>query len=87
MLILVFKVVNNFFFIYLSDLFIIRENIKNLRGINKFVIFKVNIIRYGIKFVVYIVLKVWNLFSDILRCMKIFKDFKIAVRFIVNLYM
>ena len=46
-LILAFKTVNNVLPPYLRDLFIIRENIKNLRGTNKLVIAKVNTTRYG----------------------------------------
>ena len=80
MLILAFKAVNNLLPTYLSDLFIIRENIKNLRGTNKLVIPKVNTTRYGIKSVAFTAPKAWNSLPDKLRSMKSLKDFKIAVR-------
>ena len=80
MLILVFKAVNNLLPTYLSDLFIIRENIKNLRGTNKLVIPNVNTTRYGTKSVAFTAPKAWNSLPDRLRSMKSLKDFKIAVR-------
>ena len=80
MLILVFKAVNNLLPTYLSDLFIIRENIKNLRGTNKLVIPNVNTTRYGTKSVTFTAPKAWNSLPDRLRSMKSLKDFKIAVR-------
>ena len=70
MLILAFKAVNNLLPTYLSDLFIIRENIKNLRGTT----------RYGTKSVAFTAPKACNSLSDKLRSMKLLKDFKIAVR-------
>ena len=76
MLILVFKAVNNLLPTYLSDLFIIRENIKNLRGTNKLVIPNVNTTRYGTKSVAFTAPKAWNSLPDRLSL----KDFKIAVR-------
>ena len=80
MLILAFKAINNLLPTYLSDLFIIRENIKNLRGTKKLVIPKVNTTRYGTKFVAFTAPKAWNSLPDKLRSMKALKDFKIAVR-------
>ena len=80
MLILAFKAVNNLLPTYLSDLFIIRENIKNLRGTNKLVIPKVNTTRYGTKSVAFTAPKARNSLPDRLRSMKSLKDFKIAVR-------
>ena len=80
MLILVFKAVNNLLPTYLSDLFIIRENIKNLRGTNKLVIPNVSTTRYGTKSVAFTAPKAWNSLPDRLRSMKSLKDFKIAVR-------
>ena len=70
MLILVFKAVNNLLPTYLSDLFIIRENIKNLRGTNKLVIPNVNTTRYGTKSVAFTAPKAWNSLPDRLRSMK-----------------
>ena len=43
--------------------------------------------RHGTKSVVYTASKAWNSLPDTLRCMKTLKDFKIAVRSIVNLHM
>ena len=87
MLILAFKAVSNLLPTYLSDLFTIRENIKNVRGTNKLVILKVNTTRYGTKSVAYTASKAWNSLPYTLRCTKTLKDFKIAVRSIVNLHM
>ena len=67
---LAFKAVNNLLPTYLSDLFTIRENIKNLRGTNKLVIPKVNTTRYGTKSVAYTASKASNSLPDTLRCMK-----------------
>jgi len=87
MLILAFKAVKNLVPTYLSDLFTIRENIKNLRDTNKLVIPKVNTTHYGTKSAAYTASKAWNSLLDTLRCMKTPKDFKIAARSIVNLHM
>ena len=64
MIILVFKAVNNLLPTYLSDLLTIRENIKNLRGTNKFVIPKVNTTCYGTRSVAHTTSKAWNSLPD-----------------------
>ena len=43
----VFKTINNYSPEYLSDLFRLRDNIKNLRGVNKLQVPKPNTTRYG----------------------------------------
>ena len=52
-LIIIFKCLNNIAPVYLKDLFCVRDNIKNLRGINKIVLPKVNTTKYGLKSVRY----------------------------------
>ena len=45
--IIVFKAINNYPPEYLRDLFRLRDNIKNLRGVNKLQVSKPNMARYG----------------------------------------
>ena len=47
LLIIIFKTVNNYPPEYLRDLFRLRDNIKNLRGVNKLQVPKPNTTRYG----------------------------------------
>ena len=47
LLIIVFKTINNYPPEYLRDLFRLRDNIKNLRGVNKLQVPKPNTTRYG----------------------------------------
>ena len=47
LLIIVFKTINNYPPEYLRDLFRLRDNIKNLRGVNKLQVLKPNTTRYG----------------------------------------
>ena len=53
---------------YLSDLFRLRENIKNLRGVKMLQVPKPNTTRYGKNSVtIYLVAITWNKISDTLR--------------------
>ena len=52
---------------YLRDLFRLRDNIKNLRGVNKLQVLKPNTTRYGRKSVKYLAAITWNKISDTLR--------------------
>ena len=47
LLVIVFKTINNYPPEYLRDLFRLRDNIKNLRGVNKLQVPKPNTTRYG----------------------------------------
>ena len=47
LIITVFKTINNYPPEYLRDLFRLRDNIKNLRGVNKLQVPKPNTTRYG----------------------------------------
>ena len=49
LLIIVFKTINNYPPEYLRDLFRLRDNIKNLRGVNKLQVPKHNTTRFGKK--------------------------------------
>lgn len=48
-------------YIYMSDLFVLRNNVRNLRGINKFVLCK-KIRNFCLKFVFFIGGNVWEEF-------------------------
>ncbi|KAL9966690.1 hypothetical protein ACROYT_G024802 [Oculina patagonica] len=63
-LIIIFKCLNNLAPVYLKDLFCVRDNIKNLRGINKIVLPKVNTTKYGLKSVRYWAANAWNQLPD-----------------------
>ena len=65
----VFKTINNYSPEYLSNLFRLRDNIKNLRGVNKLQVPKPNTTRYGKNSVKYLAAITWNKISDILRCL------------------
>ena len=47
----------------------LRDNVKNLRGVNKLVLLKVKITWHGLKSTVYTASKAWNSLSDDLRSM------------------
>ena len=59
MLIIVFKAMNNYPPEYLSDLFKLRDSIKNLRGVNKLQVTTPNTTRYGRKSVKYLAAITW----------------------------
>ena len=77
----VFKTINNYSPEYLSDLFRLRDNIKNLRGVNKLQVPKLaNTTPYGKNSVKYLAAITWNKISDTLRCLSSLSAFKKAVR-------
>ena len=80
-----FKVRVNFFGIvflpkYISDLFVVRNNLKNLWGANKLVIPRKKTSNFGLKSTPFIGSKVWNSLPDESRSTIILKVFKNAVR-------
>ena len=76
----VFKTINNYSPEYLSDLFRLRDNIKNLRGVNKLQVPKPNTTRYGKNSVKYLAAITWNKISDTLTSLSTLSAFKKAVR-------
>ena len=80
LLIIVFKTINNYPPEYLRDLFRLRDNIKNLRGVNKLQVPKPNTTRYGKNSVKYLAAITWNEISDTLRSPSTLSAFKKAVR-------
>ena len=66
-LIIVFKTINNCPPEYLRDLFRLKDNIKNLRGVNKLQVPKPSTTRYGKNSVKYLATITWNKISDALR--------------------
>ncbi|KAL9961770.1 hypothetical protein ACROYT_G030788 [Oculina patagonica] len=79
-LIIIFKCLNNLAPVYLKDLFCVRDNIKNLRGINKIVLPKVNTTKYGLKSVRYWAANAWNQLPDRVRTIATLQAFRNAVR-------
>ena len=71
LLIIVFKTINNYPPEYLRDLFRLRDNIKNLRGVNKLQVPKPNTTRYGKNSVKYLAAITWYKISDTLRSLSI----------------
>ena len=45
---------------YLSDLFVVRNNVNCLRGTNKLVVPRKKTLNFGLKFTTFIGAKVWN---------------------------
>ena len=74
------KTINNYPPKYLRDLFRLRDNIKNLRGVNKLHVPKPNTTRYGKNSVKYLAAITWNKISDTLRSLSTLSAFKKAVR-------
>ena len=64
---LIFKAVNGMLPEYICDLFIVRNNVKNLRGANKLLIPRKNTSNFGSKSTYLIGAKVWNSLPDELR--------------------
>ena len=75
LLIIVFKTINNYPPEYLRDLFRLRDNIKNLGGVNKLQVPKPNKTRYGKNSVKYLAITL-NKISDTLRSIRILSVFK-----------
>ena len=61
-------------------MFKLRDNVKNLRGVNKLVLPKVKTTQCGLKSTVYTASKAWNSLSDELRLMTNIKLFRQGVR-------
>ena len=76
LLIIVFKTINDYPPEYLRELFRLRDNIKNLRGVNKLQVPK----PYGKNSVKYLAAITWNKISDTLRSQSTLSAFKKAVR-------
>ena len=64
------QLINNYPPEYLRDVFRLRDNIKNLRGVNKLQVPKPNTTRYGKNSVKYLVAIAWNKISDTLRSLE-----------------
>ena len=80
LLIIVFKTINSYPPEYLSDLFRLRDNIKNLRGVNMLQVPKPNTTRYGKNSAKYLAAITWNKIFDTLRSLSSLSVFKKAVR-------
>jgi len=80
LLIIVCKSINNYPPEYLRDLFRLRDNIKNLRGVNKLQVPKPNMTRYVKNSVRFLAATTWNKISDTLRSLTILSAFRKAVR-------
>ena len=65
---------------YVSDLFVVRNNVRCLRDTNKLVVPRKKTTNFGLKSTTFIGSKVWDSLPDKLRSMKILKEFKKAVR-------
>ena len=80
LLIAVFKTINTYPPEYLTDLFRLRDKIKNLRGVNKVQVPKPNTTRYGKNSVKYLAAITWNKISDTLRSLSTLSACKKVVR-------
>ena len=78
--ILIFKAVNCMLPEYISDLFVVRNNVKCLRGTNKLVVPRKRTSNFRLKSTTFIGAKEWYSLPDKLRSTKILKEFKKAVR-------
>ena len=65
---------------YISDLFVVRNNVKCLRGTNKLVVPHKKTTNFGLKSTTFIGAKVWDSLPDELRSMATLKEFKNAIR-------
>ena len=67
--------------LYISDLFVVRNNVKCLRGTNKLFVPRKKTTNFGFKSTTFIGAKMWNSLPDELRSTTIhYKEFKNAVR-------
>ena len=69
--ILIFKAVNGMLPEYISDLFVVRNNMKNVRDTNKLVVLRKDTTTFGLKSTSFIGAKVWNSLPDELRSTKV----------------
>ena len=65
---------------YIGDLFVLRNNVKCLRGTNKLVVPRKKTTNFGLNSTTFIGAKEWNSLPDDLRSTTILKEFKNAVR-------
>ena len=65
---------------YISDLFVVRNNVKRLRGTNKLKVPRKKSTNFGFKSTTFIGAKVWNSLPDELRSVTILKEFRNVVR-------
>ena len=65
---------------YISDLFVVRNNVKCSRGTKKLVVPRKKTTNFGLKSTTFIGAKVWNSLPDELRSSTILKEFKNVVR-------
>lgn len=79
MLTLVYKSIHDYVPKYISDLFTLRSNSRNLRGYNCLTIPRVNTTRYGLHSFSYNASKRWNSLSDSIRALPTLKAFKSAI--------
>ena len=78
--IITFKALTSRFPTYTRSLFNLRDNQKNLRGINKLVLPPAKTTWHGLNSTSYVAAKAWNLLSDNIRSMDKLNPFKKAVR-------
>ena len=78
--ILIFKTANGMLPEYISDLFVVHDNAKNLRSTNKLVVPRKKTTNVGLKSTSFIATKMWNSLPDELRSTKILKEFTNTVR-------
>ena len=78
--ILVFKAVNGMLPEYICDLFVVRNNVKCLRGTNKLVVPRRNTTNFGLKSTTFIGAKAWNSLPDGLCSLTRLKEFVTSVR-------
>ena len=71
---------NNQLPLYITSMFKLRDNIKNLRGTNKLVLPRVNTTHYQLKSTIYVASKEWNALPDEIRNIVAWNDFKTAIR-------
>ena len=77
---IVFKALNKQLPSYITSMFKLRDNIKNLRGTNKLVLPRVNTTRYGLKSTIYVARKEWNALPDEIRNNIVWNDYKTAIK-------
>ena len=78
---LIFKVINGILPEYLRDLFVLRNNVKNLRGTNSLVVPRKNTTTFGLYSTSFTGANMWNSLPDELRSVRtLLKDFKKAVK-------
>ena len=65
---------------YISNLFVVRNNVKCLRGTNKPVVPHTKTTNFGLKSTTFIGAQVWSFLPEELRSMTILREFRNAVR-------